>query len=39
LRRKGRGKETKSGRKIARKKDLDITANPAPDSIAAFFYK
>ncbi len=37
LRRKGRGKETKLGRKFARKKDLDITVNPAPDSIAASF--
>jgi hypothetical protein len=37
LRPKGRGKETKSGRKFARKKDLDITVNPAPDSIAASF--
>lgn len=33
MRRRKRGKETKSGRKKARKHDYDYTVNPAPDSL------
>lgn len=33
MRKRGRGKETKSGRKKPRTKDFDYTVNPAPDSI------